>query len=124
MKKNLFMTFALVALVMMSCKENSNINAPGDNGYNYDSIPVLVPDTDGIEISVDSAIAICKALGANQVTAERYKLSGVLTANSTSPDDVPSKYTNINFKLSDNGNKTSISCYYINNINIRNTTKF
>ena len=117
MKKNLFMTFALVALVMMSCKENSNINAPGDNGYNYDSIPVLVPDTDGIEISVDSAIAICKALGANQVTAERYKLSGVLTANSTSPDDVPSKYTNINFKLSDNGNKTSISCYYINNIN-------
>lgn len=124
MKKNLFVLLAMVAVVMFSCNEPPYIGMPGNNEKTQgDSIPVLIPDTDGIVISIDSAIAICKSLPADQATAEIYKLSGTVTVNSTNPEDVPSKYTNINFKLSDNGGKTSISCYYINNINDTKFTK-
>ncbi len=124
MKKNLFVLLAMVAVVMFSCNEPQYIGMPGNNEKTQgDSIPVLIPDTDGIVISIDSAIAICKSLPADQATAEIYKLSGTVTVNSTNPEDVPSKYTNINFKLSDNGGKTSISCYYINNINDTKFTK-
>ena len=107
---------AVVALLMMSCTEPAYINGPGDNSQNLDSIPVTIPDTNGIVISVDSAIAICNALAANQETPDRYKISGVVMKNTTNPMNVPGQYTNINFDLSDNG-KTSISCYYINNLN-------
>lgn len=124
MKKSIYLLTALVAMVFFGCKEMPNIPSPGDNELTKnDTFPVFVPDTDGIVISIDSAIAICKALPADQATEEIYKLSGTVTANSTSPEDVPSKYTNINFKLSDNGGTTSISCYYINNINNRKFTK-
>ena len=124
MKKDLFVLLAMVAVVLFSCNEPPYIAAPSNNELTKnDSLPVLIPDTDGIVISIDSAIAICKSLPADQATAEIYKLSGTVTVNSTNPEDVPSKYTNINFKLSDNGGKTSISCYYINNINDTKFTK-
>lgn len=118
MKKCRLFLIALVAGVWCGCQELPYINHPGDNANNYESIPIIQADTDGIVISVDSALAICKKLAPSAVTAELYKLSGTLTVNSTDPDDVPSKYTNINFKLSGNG-KTSITCYYTNNINNR-----
>lgn len=117
------MLIATVAMVMVGCKESPYIPNPGTTENVPDTMPVTIPDTSGIEISVDSAIAICKSLPADVATAEVYKLSGVLTANSTNPDDVPTKYKNINFKLSDNGGKTSISCYYINNINNKRFSK-
>ena len=107
----------MVAMVMVGCKESPYIPNPGTTDQIPDSMPVIIPDTNGIEISVDSAIAICKSLAADVATSEIYKLTGVLTANITNPDDVPGKYKNINFKLSDNGGKTSIACYYINNLN-------
>lgn len=119
MKKNIFVLTAAVAMVLFGCKETPYINGPGDNSQNLDSIPVLIPDTNGIEISVDSAIAIAKALPANGETAELYKLSGVITKNVTPPVQVPSQYTNINFNISDNGGTTSLACYYMNNINNR-----
>lgn len=127
MKKSILVLTAVAALLLVSCKENPYIAGPGaDDPRIPDSIPVLVPDTNGIEISVDSAIALCKTLAADAVTNELYKISGVVTQNTTNPDDVPGKYTNINFKLSDNGNKTSIACYYTNNLNnvpFRRTTQ-
>ena len=49
-KKYIFITTVLVALAMMSCGERPYINAPGDNSFNNDSIPVLIPDTEGIVI--------------------------------------------------------------------------
>ena len=113
----------MVAMVMVGCKESPYIPNPGTTDQIPDSMPVIIPDTNGIEISVDSAIAICKSLPADVATSEIYKLTGVLTANITSPDDVPGKYKNINFKLSDNGGKTSIACYYINNLNNKKFTK-
>ncbi len=123
MKKSILILTAMVAMVVVGCKESPYIPNPGTTDGVPESMPVTIPDTNGIEISVDSAIAICKSLPADQATAEVYKLSGVLTANSTNPDDVPGKYKNINFKLSDNGGKTSISCYYINNLNNKKFTK-
>ena len=117
MKKSILILAAMVAMVMVGCKESPYIPNPGTTDQIPDSMPVIIPDTNGIEISVDSAIAICKSLAADVATSAIYKLTGVLTANITNPDDVPGKYKNINFKLSDNGGKTSISCYYINNLN-------
>lgn len=111
----LFITSAFVAFVMMSCGEPSYINQPGDNSFNNETIPVLIPDTNGIEISIDSALTICKSLSINAKTAELYKLSGVVSKNTTTPISVPSSYTNINFDLTDSTG--TISCYYINNIN-------
>ena len=123
MKKSILMLIATVSIVMVSCKESPYIPNPGATDGVPESMPVTIPDTNGIEISIDSAIAICKSLPADVATAEVYKLSGVLTANSTNPDDVPVKYKNINFKMSDNGGKTSISCYYMNNLNNKRFSK-
>ena len=113
-KKYIFMTTVLIALAMMSCGERPLINQPGDNSFNLDSIPVLVPDTEGIEITIDSALAICKSLAINAETGESYKLTGVLTKNSTNPMTVPMSYDNINFELTDSTG--SISCYYTNDL--------
>ncbi len=113
-KKYIFITTVLVALAMMSCGERPYINAPGDNSFNNDSIPVLIPDTEGIVISIDSALKICKGLSVNAKTGELYKLSGVIAKNTTNPMNVPGSYTNINFDLTDGTG--SISCYYINNL--------
>lgn len=115
MKKYIFITTVLVALAMISCGEPSYINPPGDNSLNGDTIPILIPDTEGIEISVDSALKICKSMAYNIKTAELYKLTGVVSKNTTTPTSVPKSYKNINFDLTD-GTGT-ISCYYINNIN-------
>ena len=119
MKKYIFVLTAAAALFFTACKEDQYINSPGDNAYNDESMPVLTADTNGIEISVDSAIAICKALAVSAETPEMYKLSGVLVKNTTNPMTVPGTYDNINFNLSDNDNQTSISCYYTNNLNNR-----
>ena len=116
MKKSILALAAMVAMVMVSCNEPSYLPAPGNNDYNLDSIPVTIPDTNGIEISVDSAIAICKKLANNAETSEVYKLTGVITKNSTSPISIPRQYTNASFDLSDNGGKTAIDCHYTNNL--------
>ena len=121
MRKSIYLLTALVAMVFFGCQESANIPSPGDNAMTLnDTLPVFVPDTDGVVVSVDSAIAICKSLAADQVTDVIYKISGSVTANVTAPEDAP-KYRNITFKLSDNGGQTNISCYYTNNIN---NTKF
>ncbi len=120
MKKYFFVLTAAVALFFTTCKEDPYINSPGDNAYNRTmSETKYVPDTNCMQISVDSAIAICKAMAVNAESATMFKLSGVVTKNSTNPMSVPSPYDNINFELSDNGNKTSISCYYTNNLDNR-----
>lgn len=119
MKRSILLLTAVVAMVVFGCKERAYIDAPGVNSHNTDSIPVIMPDTDGIEITVDEAIALCNELDADVKTAEYYKITGVITKNTTNPLNVPSKYSNINFSLSDNGGSTSIACYYINNLRNR-----
>lgn len=120
MKKYIFVLTAAAALFFTSCKEDPYINSPGDNAYNRTmSETKYVPDTNCLEISVDSALAICRSMAVNAESPTMYKLSGVLVKNSTNPMTVPSQYDNINFELSDNGGKTSISCYYTNNLNNR-----
>lgn len=120
MKKYFFVLTAAAALFFTACKEDPYINSPGDNAYNRTmSETKYVPDTNCLEISVDSALAICRSMAVNAESPTMYKLSGVLVKNSTNPLTVPSQYDNINFELSDNGGKTSISCYYTNNLNNR-----
>jgi hypothetical protein len=109
----------LVAAVMMSCTETPFYPAPGNNDNNIASIPIQQVDTNGIEISVDEAIAICKKLASGQETGELYKLKGVITSVTTKAEDIPYKYTNINFYISDNGGKSSLQCYYTNYLNNR-----
>ena len=119
MKKGIIFLTAVVAMVVFGCTEKAYIDAPGVNTHNTDSIPIQMPDTDGIVISVDEAIALCKEMDADVKTTEVYKISGVITKNTTNPLNVPSKYQNINFNLSDNGGQTSIACYYMNNLRNR-----
>ena len=120
MKRSILFLAAVVALVLFGCKESPYINAPGDNSFNSDSVPVLKADTNGIVVSVDSAIAICHALVKDGETAERYKISGELTSIKTDTALVPGTYTNIDFTLSDNGG--NITCFrsnYLNNYPFR-----
>lgn len=112
-----FFAFLTVAILATGCAESPYINGPGDNAYNSDSLIVVSADTSGISISIDSALAIISRLTPGTTTAERYKLSGELTANKTSPSDVPGQYTNINFTLKDATG--SITCQYTNNLNNR-----
>jgi len=118
MKKSIFMLVAMAAMVMVSCKETPYINAPGTNNENIpDSIQVLIPDTNGIEISVDSAIALCRSLPNGGETTEVYKIRGMVTANTTHPFEVPAKKRDISFTISDNGGVTGLACYYMKNEN-------
>ena len=122
MRKNIFALVALIALAMTSCKEAPYIEGPGTNLHNLDSIPVLIADTDGIEISIDSAIAICNSMAANVKSSERYKISGVITRVNYSPYELPVK-TDYSFEISNDGGKTFISPYYVKNVNNRMFTK-
>ena len=119
MKKSILMWIAAAAMVMTGCKETPYINSPGtQNDGIPDTVPVFYPDTNGIEISVDSAIAICKELPENGVTSERYKIRGMVVANTTHPYEVPAR-RDINFSVSDNGCVSSLACYYMKNLNNR-----
>lgn len=121
MKKCIFMLTALVTIGMFSCKENPYIGEPGDSSKIDSVIPILVPDTDGIIVSVDSAIAICKALpvGESGTTADNYKITGYVTAVTTSTANMLT-YHNLNFKIaSQPGGSNTLTCYKINNINNR-----
>ena len=120
MKKCIFMLTALVTIGMFSCKENPYIGEPGDSSKIDSVIPILVPDTDGIIVSVDSAIAICNALKAGEQTAEQYKVTGYVTLVRTSAADIPGKYTNINFLIASKpAGSPTLTCYYTNYINNR-----
>ena len=116
MKKSIFMLVAMAAMVMVSCKETPYIDAPGA-GTVPDSIQVMIPDTNGIEISVDSAIALCRSLPNGGETTEVYKIRGMVTANTTHPFEVPAKRRDISFTISDNGGVSGLACYYMKNEN-------
>ena len=105
-----------IAMMMVSCKEDAYINAPGDNSKNYSSIPVFKADTNGIEIDVEGAYEIGSKLSNGASTAESYKIVCTISNIQTNLDEVPSKYTNVNFDVKDDGSKT-LRCQYTNSIN-------
>lgn len=86
MKKNIYVLTALVAMVFFGCKETPYINAPGDNQYNTDSIPVVAdpeptPDPVGFvipagTIDVNQAVKIAAKLAAGQTSSEKYFIKG------------------------------------------------
>ena len=118
MKRSIFILTAVVAVVFFSCKENPYMPSPGDNSNQIsDTLPILVADTNGIVVSVDSAYAIGASLTQNDApTAEVYKITAKITSIETSLDEIPRKYTNVNFYIKDGGNK-ELKCQYTNYIN-------
>ena len=50
MKKSILVLTAMVAMVFFGCKESPYINQPGDNSFNYDSIPSIA-DPDPTQVS-------------------------------------------------------------------------
>lgn len=129
MKKIFLALTSVVALALVGCTEKPYINAPGDNSQNLDTIPVLVPDTEGIEISIDSAYKIVDALAANTTSAEIYKIRGEISLVKTNPFLIPGTYTNVDFELIPEGATNSskkVVCYRswgLNNIAFRNRTQ-
>ena len=115
MKNRIIILTAVIALIAYGCKENPYINAPGDNSYTPDTIEVLVADTNGIVVSVDSAYNIGANLTIGAITADKYKVTGVISVT-TNRDEVPLKYNNVNLVISDGGKK-SLTCQYTNYLN-------
>lgn len=115
---SIFLTLLAVASMVVGCKESPYITGPGNNDNNADSLVVVIVDTSGISISIDSALTICQNLTPGTTTAERYKLTGEITRNTTAPRSIPRLSTTINFDIKDtNGN--IITCQYTNNLNNR-----
>ena len=116
-KISLFALVAVAALTFVACEEKPYIDGPGDNSRNIETMPIVQADTNGIEISVDSAILICNALGRDELTVEKYKLHGKIASVRTDLSLIPGKYTNVNFQLADINTGTEIACYYTNSLN-------
>ena len=86
MKKSILVLTSMVAMVLFGCKETPYINEPGDNKYNYDSIPVVAlpdPDADpvGFEIpagclNVYEAVDSCRRLPNGGTTQEKHYVKG------------------------------------------------
>lgn len=86
MKKSIFILTVMVAAVLFGCKESPYINEPGDNKYNYDTIPVVVdpdptPDPEGVVIpegtlNVNEAVKLASKLASGEVSKDRYFIKG------------------------------------------------
>ena len=113
--QHIILAFAVAAMLLTACEEKQIM--PGDNDNNQESMHIEVPDTNGIEISLDSAISICNALPDNGTTGERYKISGMVVGNTTHPYQVPSRYREINFLILNEATGKSLDCYTMRNIN-------
>lgn len=115
MKHNywIILSTLLLSIVLPACQEGSNIPQPGDNSYNVD-ISRTVDTSSCTEVTIEEALAIIDSLADGARTSELYKITGSVTQNITSPDDVPSSYSDINIMLEDTTDK--IKCYYIKNL--------
>ena len=109
----------LAALVMTSCNEPPYMSAPGDNRHNLDSIPVLIPDTSGTEVTVPEALQIAASLAEGQESGEVYKISGKISRVTTSLSEIPLRYTQIVFYITDGAGSDELQCYNMSNVNNR-----
>lgn len=119
LNKTLFAALLAAAVAMVGCKEKNNIPSPGDNSNNRENPTIIPADTTNCTVvNVEQALEIIKALGGGEVTTERYKINGFISAIKTDLDDVPSSYTNITFTIKDATGK-ALDCYYTNGLNNR-----
>lgn len=117
--KLLVSVMLLSALVMTSCNETPYMSAPGNNRFNLDSIPVLIPDTSGTEVTVTEALQIAASLAEGQESGEVYKISGTVSRVKTSLSDIPLKYTQVVFYMADGTGSGELQCYNMGNVNNR-----
>ena len=113
--QHFILAFAATAMLFTACEEKQIM--PGDNDNNQEGMRIELPDTNGIEITVDSARKICRTLPDNGTTGELYKITGVVMGNTTHPYQVPSRYRDVNFLIGDASNDTCLDCYTIKNVN-------
>lgn len=119
LNKTLFAALLAAAVAMVGCKEKNNIPSPGDNSNNRENPTIIPADTTNCTVvNVEQALEIIKALGGGEVTTERYKINGFISAIKTDLDDIPSSYTNITFTIKDATGK-ALDCYYTNGLNNR-----
>lgn len=112
--QHFILAFAATAMLFTACEEKQIM--PGDNDNNQEGMRVEMPDTNGIEISLDSAINLCMTLPDNGTTGELYKISGVVVGNTTHPYQVPSRYRDINFLIMNEATGKSLDCYTMKNL--------
>ena len=97
------------ALCFVACEDGPTPTPGPGPGPGPDPKPVNV-DTTGIEATVAEVIEVVNSLEQGGQSTEKYKVSGIVSAVATSPDDVV-KYGNLNFTLQDETG--AIGCYYI-----------
>ena len=107
MKKYFLIAVALVAILWSACNESPYINSPGDNRFNNPDISVLVPDTNGIVVTIAEALELAAPLQNDEKTPEKYKITGIFTSPQLSKPQ-------LNFYLSDGTNQ--IKCQYTKNV--------
>lgn len=128
MKKIFLALTALVTLSLVGCNEKSYINGPGEyNPQIPDTISYIIPDTNGIEISIDSAYAIVNALPDGATSTEVYKIRGEISLVKTNPFLIPSSYNNVDFEIIPVGatsNSKKVTCYRSWNLYNRSFYKY
>lgn len=117
MKHNIGIILGIMLLSMglTACQEQSNIPHPGDNAFNL-PFESTVDTSSCTIVTIDEALAIIDSLEAGAQTSELYKISGTVSQNNTSPDDVPGKYSDINLTLKDNSTTKTLACWYTKNL--------
>ena len=109
------LAFATVGFI--ACNEKNTPVGPGTNpNDNKTDTDTVAPQPSGEYevITIAKAIEMINAEAAAWQSDKMYQLEGTLSELLTKAADVPGKYSNINFVLSDGTN--SIKCYYTNNL--------
>ena len=110
MKKSILMLTAMVTMLMIGCKEDPYVDAPGDNSHNVDTVPAVAkpkptPDPAGADVpagclDVYQAREICQKLGAGGTTDEKYYVKGWIHKLDGKNADGINQYGNATFYIS------------------------
>lgn len=110
--KSLLVLTAAVALFFTACEEPPYINGPGNNAFNYDSIPVIVdpdplPDPEGANVpegclNVYEACNLCKKLASGEISKEKYYIKGWVCELDSKNADGINTYGNATFYMTAN----------------------
>lgn len=109
MKKSIYVWIATIIMVMVSCKENPYMPAPGSSEQVPDSMPELKypdpsPDPDSVDVpegtlNVYEARKICKKLASGENTTQKYYVKGWVFSIDAKHADGISRFGNGTFYI-------------------------
>ena len=109
MKKSILMMAALVAMLMVSCKENPYTPSPGNNELVPDSMPELkypdpTPDPEGVDVpegtlNVYEARKVARKLSSGSSTTDKYYIKGWIFRLDNANADGITSYGNATFYM-------------------------